>query len=213
MSVDERLRAGLERNASVVVPAGEARLVAVRRRHRRRITAMTVGGVGAAAATVVLGFTLVGGGAGRSAPEPLPPADSSAPLPTVTQDPGTGPIPDSTWRKVVTLEQAQDLGVPSARIVRDIGDDGRLPLELRLEGGRFTLTGDFGGAVAQTGDIGKVTYDEAGRLVVESLTCAACSDVTLTWRIEDSRLEITRMGARGGPMTRAVWLGTWQRAD
>lgn len=213
MSVDERLRAGLELNATALVPAGEARLVAVRRRHRRRITTMTMGGVGAAAAAVVLAFTLVGGGAGRSAPEPPPPADSSAPLPTVTQDPGTGPIPDSTWRKVLTTEQAEAAGVPPVRIRRDIGDDGRLPLELLLEGGRFTLTGDFGGAVSQIGDIGKVTFDQTGRLVVESLRCATCSEVTLTWRIEESRLEITRMGARGGQMTRAVWLGTWQRAD
>lgn len=214
MSVDERLRAGLDANASGIVPGGEARLSAVRARHRRRLVAMGVAGVSAAAATAVLVLDTLTGGTDRAVPpEPAPPAETATTSPTTPPASVAGLIPNSTWRKVVTTEQARDEEVSSVRIRRDIGDDGRLPLELRLMDGNWTQTGDYGGAAWVIGDSGTVAYDERGRLVAASDQCATCSVLSITWRIDGSRLVITELSPRGGSMVRAVWLGTWRRAD
>ena len=125
MSVDERLRAGLERNATGLVPAGEARLVAVRRRHRRRLATIAFVGVGAAAATVAVVLGLASGGVDRAVPpEPSPPVASSPPPPA---EEAAGLIPDSTWRRVITTEQAEAAGVPPVRIREDIGDGRAAP--------------------------------------------------------------------------------------
>ncbi|PKH44207.1 hypothetical protein SAMN05192575_102237 [Nocardioides alpinus] len=209
MSVDDRLRAGLERNASSLVPAGEARLDAVRRRHRRRVLAVAGGGLVAVAATVALAFGLASGGVDRAVPpDPLPPAETS-PVPPEA----AGLIPDSTWRRVVTTKQAEAAGVPRSRIREDIGDDGRLPLELRLTTDTFTQSGDYGGSVWEIGDSGSVAYDERGRLVVTSARCVPCSALAVTWRIDDDRLVFTRLGPSNGPMDRVVWTGTWRRTS
>lgn len=128
MSVDERLRAGLELNASTVAPKGEARLVAVRRRHRRRMAGLALGGVGTVAAGVALAVGLASGGADRAVPpEPAPPVVTPPPAPETA-----GLIPDSTWRRVVTATEASAGGVSEGRIRDDIGTDGRLPMEMRL---------------------------------------------------------------------------------
>jgi hypothetical protein len=211
MSVDERLRIGLALNAARVVPAGEARLVAVRRRRRRRLAAITVGGVGAAAATVALLLGLASGGVDRAVPPELSPPVATSP-PPVDVD-AAGLIPDSTWRRVVTTRQAEAAGVPRVRIREDIGTDGRLPIELRLTGDAFTQTGDYGGSVWEVGDSGTVAYDERGRLVVTSLQCASCAALSITWRIDAGRLVLTRLGTSNGPMDRVIWTGTWRRTD
>jgi hypothetical protein len=209
MSVDERLRAGLELNASTVAPEGEARLVAVRRRHRRRMSGLALGGVGTVAAGVALAVGLASGGADRAVPpEPAPPVVTPPPAPETA-----GLIPDSTWRRVVTATEASAGGVSEGRIRDDIGTDGRLPMEMRLTTDTFTQTGDFGGSGWQVGDSGTVAYDDRGRLVVTSLQCAACSPLTVTWRLEGGRLVLIRATGSNGPMEQVIWTGTWRRTD
>lgn len=208
MSIDDRLRAGLELNARAVVPEGEARLAAVHARHRRRVAMVSAAAIGAAAASVVLVLGL-GGGADRAvSPAPAPPARTSAPVPETG-----GLIPDSTWRRVLTSEQAEAVGVPRQRIREELGDDGRLPLELRLVGDTFTQTGDYGGSVWEIGDRGTIAYDDRARLVIRSSQCPECSGLPVDWRIEGTLLVLTPDGPGTGPMDRAVWSGTWRRTD
>ena len=208
MSVDDRLRAGLELNARAVVPEGEVRLSAVRARHQRRLAALSVAGLGAVAASVLV-VAGVTGDADRTAPAPVPPAGSSTRAPV----PVEGGIPDSTWRRVVTGSQARAEGVSRQRIRDDIGADDRLPLELRFDGGTFTQTGDFGGSVWEIGDSGTTTYDDRDRVVIDSDRCDGCSPFAVTWRIEGSQLVVTALDPRPGPMARTVWLGTWRRTS
>lgn len=208
MSVDERLRAGLERNARAVEPEGEARLAAVRARHSRRLVATAAVGVGVAAASVALAAGL-GGGADRAvSPEPAPPAPTSR----TTPEPD-GLIPDSTWRRVLTSAQAEAAGVPRQRIREELGADRRLPLELRLTADTFTQTGDYGGPVWEVGDRGTIAYDDRDRLVITTSQCPGCPGLAIDWRIEGALLVLVPDGPGSGPMDRAVWSGTWRRTE
>lgn len=209
MSVDARLRAGLGLNASIVVPPGEDRLLAVHRRHRRRAAAVSAAWAGAAVASVALVLGLAPGADEAAPPEPAQPVGTDTDAPA----PAAGQLPDSTWRKVVTTRDALAAGVSRARVRDDIGPDGRLPLELRLAGDTFTQTGLYSGPAWEVGDSGTIAYDGRGRLVVTSEQCAECPALTLSWRVVRGRLEVTRVAPSTGPMAAVVWRGTWRRTD
>jgi hypothetical protein len=186
MRVEDRLRQGLEANATSFVPDGEWRLAQVRRRRRRR-RSTTVLAAGLAAA-VVLGSALVAG-RGELLPGPAHPSPAAG-EPSVLA--GDGPVvPDGTWHRVATEAEAAALGVPRRDVVRHLGDDGRLPLALTVVGDTWAITTTSDAGAVEVGDLGHATYDEQGRLVTTSASsgCPGCEAV-LAWRVEGDDLVV-----------------------
>jgi hypothetical protein len=183
MPVEDRLRRGLEANATSYVPEGVWRLAQVRRRRRRRSVTVLAAGT---AAAVVLGSALVAGRGdlpGTAPAHPSPAGDPSA----LAEDGRV--VPDGTWHRVITGSEVEALGVESRETVRHLGEDGRLPLALTVVGGTWaiTITGDDG--TVEVGDLGHATYDDQGRLVTSSAStgCPGCEAV-LGWRVEGDDL-------------------------
>ena len=214
MSVDDRLRRGLEANARSFHPQGEARLDRVRRRWRRRRVVVAVG-VASVAASVAGGTWMVvgGGGDGRDGRGVEPAAPTVA-----TADPSPrASIPDSNWRRVVTRSEAVALGLDRDFLRDNFGDADRLPLVLSFVGGLYSQSGRYPGGWS-VGDAGAVAYDDAGRLVLTSTSsgCPGCT-VTVDWRIvgDDLRLEdvddeqVDELAADD----RLMVTGSWSRQD
>ncbi len=131
MRVEDRLRRGLEANATAFVPDGEWRLRVVRRRHRRR--SMVVLAAGSAAALVLGSGLLAARGGGLVV---LPgPAPVAVDPPVRTYD---GPVvPDGTWYRVAGEAEAAALGV-APRDVRD--PRGGVPVALTVLGATWAIT-------------------------------------------------------------------------
>lgn len=209
MSIDDRLRAGLAANAGSVQPEGESRLDAVRRRHRRH-RALVAGAVTAVVLAVgggaVLGWVLTGQGVGGGSRGDV----VVEPTSTATSHPE---VPPSSWRKVVTREQLVAAGADRAFLAENIGRAQRLPLLLSLSDDVFNQSGRYAGGWS-TGDAGKVSYDDAGRLVLTSSSpgCTGCV-FTLDWRIRDGELRLGDATGALDPIDRVMYLGTWRSAD
>jgi hypothetical protein len=211
MSVEDRLRRGLEANAGTFVPEGEQRLLEVRRRYRARTGTLAAAvAVVAVVGAVAAGAFLQGSG-GTGSPEP-------APRPTqVTTSAGayTGPrIPDSGWRKVVTRAQLVRAGADSAYLAENLGRADRLPTTLSFIGDVYSQSGRYPGGWS-VGDAGTLAYDPAGRLVLTS-TAPACRGciISLTWRIHGDRLVLGDFrGTPDDPMARVMLEGVWTRFD
>ena len=209
MSVDDRLRAGLAANAGSVQPEGESRLDAVRRRHRRH-RALVAGAVAAvvlvAGSGAVLGWVLTGEGRGQGSRGGVG-GEAAA---TATYHPE---IPPSNWRKVVTREQLVAAGADRAFLAENIGSADRLPLLLGLSGDVFSQSGRYPGGWS-VGDAGRVSYDDAGRLVLTSSSpgCTGCVSI-LDWRLEGGELHLSDAGGTLDPIDRVFYLGTWRSAD
>ena len=206
MRVEDRLRQGLDANATSFVPVGECRLSEVHRRRRHRAV---TGLVAACAAAVVLAVALLGarGGQLRTLPGPARPSPDSTDVSRA--DDGTG-LPDATWFRVATADGAASLGVPERAVARHLGDDGRLPLALTVVDGTWaiTTTGDTG--AVEVGDFGRAAYDDRGDLVAtsESSGCPGCRAV-LRWRLAGDELVLASADGALGPVERLVTEGTW----
>jgi hypothetical protein len=206
MSVDERLRAGLESLAVGFVPDAEPRLSAVRRRHRRRTAVIAgSGAVGVLAAVTVLVAVL--GRSPQTAPDPIDPVSPSPPSAS------TG-APDGTWVRTVTRAQARDAGVARSWIREELGADGRLLVVLVIAGDRYAQAGSYREVAIGIGDSGAVSYDRQDRMVLtsESPGCPGC-EARLSWRVEGDTLVLDRAG---GPTMaadeRLMVLGRWKRS-
>lgn len=222
MSVDERLRRGLEANATSFHPRGEVRLDRLRRRHRRRRA------VAVAALTVVLGsgvsaawFVAVGGddgagGPGRgvepAAPVPTTPTPSATPSATPGATPGAT-VPDADWRRTVTRSEARALGVGADFLRDNFGDADRLPLVLSLDGAFYSQSGRYPGGWS-VGDRGTVSYDARGRLVLTStgFACSGCT-VAVAWRIVGGDLRLEDPDGALAPEERLMVVGSWSRQE
>ena len=103
MSVDDRLRAGLEANAVDFLPEGEARLAQVHTRLRRRRALQGSAAVASVAAAVAVIAVVSSSRPPADREEPVP-----QPTPTVTTSAYDGPrIPDSSWSRVLTRADAE----------------------------------------------------------------------------------------------------------
>ena len=208
MSVDDRLRRGLESNALALVPEGEARLAQVHRRHRARTVALTV----AALAIASVGTAGVQLGLGATGlPEP---AQQSVQDPNASEAPSDARIPDSGWRKVVTRRQLVRAGADRQFLADNVRDSGRLPTILSFVGTVYSQTGRYPAAWT-VGDAGTVSYDSNGRLVLTSTApdCNGCV-ATLDWQVTGDRLTLS--GFRGDPpdpITEVMLEGVWTRVE
>lgn len=215
MSVDDRLRRGLEANATSFQPEVEARLAALQGRHGRRRAVLA----GAAAAVVLTGVGITGawlgsaGGSGRSV-EPVAPV---APTPdgsrgtTSEATPATGArVPDSAWRRTVTREQAVELGLDRGFLRDNFGDVDRVPLVLSFFGDAYSQSGRYAGRW-QVGDAGTVSYD--GDLLVLTSTSPGCSGCVakLEWQVSRGTLRLSDPRGELAPDGRLMLVGSWSR--
>ena len=211
MSVENRLRRGLEANARAFVPEGEQRLLEVRRRYRARTGALAAAVVVVAVVGAVAAGSFLRGSDWPGSPEP-------AQRPTqMTTSAGayTGPrIPDSSWRKVVTRAQLVRAGADSAHLAENLGRADRLPTTLSFIGDVYSHSGRYpeGWSV---GDAGTLAYDPDGRLALTSTApgCRGCI-ISLTWRIRGDRLVLGGFRSTpDDPMARVMLEGVWTRFD
>ena len=211
MSVDDRLRAGFIANAADFIPEGEERLEQVHARLRRCRYLQTAAVVVSAAAAVAIIAALGGQWPSTQRQDPVGRPTSTA---TATGVEERG-IPDSTWTKVVTREQAERIGVPEARIDHEFGADGLLSLTLDLTDGSYAVLNINDDGVVESGDSGTYEYDDRGRLVTTSNApgCPRCV-LTYRWHIDNDRLVLEEtQKTEMHHMERVVMLGTWTRDD
>ena len=207
MSVDDRLRAGLAANAGWLRPEGESRLDDLRRRHRRRRVLVT-GAVAVAAlllgSGVVLGWGLADARYDRRRDVVVRPTSTPAPR---------AEIPRSNWRKVVTRDQLVAAGADQAFLRENMGSASRQPLLLALSHDVFSLSVRHPSGWTG-GDAGRVSYDEAGRLVLTSSStgCTGCV-FTLDWSLGSGELHLDDATGALDPIDRVIYLGTWRSAD
>jgi hypothetical protein len=210
MSLDDRVRAGLEANAVDFLPEFEARLARVhaRLRRRRALQASTVVASVAAAVAVV---AIVG------SPRLLTDREEPVPQPTVTTTAPSEPrIPDSSWSRTLTEADADRAGIPPGNpLLEEFGADKRLPLTFQFQDDAFSIlvTNDQG--FSEVGDFGSVRYDAPGRLTAtsDSPGCPAC-EYRLIWEIRGDRLILGSVpGADLPRVERFVMLGVWRRSS
>jgi hypothetical protein len=210
MSVDERLRNGLEANALAFRPEGETRLADLHRRLRRRRVLLVTAGATAAAAAVALVVGLNSSWPSAREPDILEEPTTSS---TATADPGPR-IPASTWTKVLTRVEAEAAGVPEAKIVEQVGDDDEAPLTLQFNADRWSISVTNDQGTVELGDYGTLTYAGPDRVTTtsDSPGCPGCQ-AELTWAIDDDQLVLDlATGARLGRLERLITLGTWIRS-
>lgn len=205
MRVEDRLRRGLEANATAFVPEGEWRLAQVRRRRRRRSTVVLAAGTVAAA--VVLGSALVAG-RGELMPGPAHPSPAAGDASVLAGD-GSA-LPDGTWQRMVTETEAAALGVPRRDVLRHLGDDGRLPLALTVVGDIWAITTTSDAGTVEVGDLGRSTYDDQGRLLTTSASseCPGC-EAAVAWRVDGDDLVLEPAGGLGA-VARLMIEGRWR---
>ena len=212
MSVEDRLRRGLEANAVAFLPEGEARLAVVHRRHRARTGVLAACSVAAVVAVVVAatvaGALLSGPDRSRST-EPV-----QQPSPVVT--PGNAypghRIPDSNWRKVVTRAELVAAGASQQFLADNLGDADRMATTLSFIGTVYSQSGRSHGTWT-VGDAGTISYDSQRRLLLTSTApgCRGCL-MRLDWNVDGNRLALTGFrGTPDDPIARVMLEGTWTR--
>ena len=189
MSVDDRLRRGLEANAQSFQPHGEARLDLVRRRWRRRrlvLAGVVMGVVLLAGSGAALGWSVIGGG--PSGGRGVDPVDA----PSGTLAPPHPVIPASNWRKVVTRDELAAAGSGQAFLREHLGSARRMPVLLSFSQDVFSQSARYAGGWSG-GDAGRVSYDD--------------------WRLGSGELHLSDATGALDPVERVMLLGTWRSAD
>jgi hypothetical protein len=119
-------------------------------------------------ATVLLLAGCGGGDPGEDAAAADPTAAATSP-----SDP---PVPEGTWSRVVTMQDAEVLGVDTAMAGEMLGPDGEVPVDLEVSAGEWRLyvTSDEG--ERELGDFGTWRPGDGGRWVLrsESPGCRGC---------------------------------------
>lgn len=109
---------------------------------------------------VVMGCSAPGGSATKeNDPVTKAPMTSGSPLPS--EQPAAR-IPDGTWSRVATPKEAQERKLDMKTGAPMFGADGKLPIDLKIVGDRWTsfVTDDSG--VTEPGDLGSSTCDGEG---------------------------------------------------
>jgi len=188
MSVDDRLRQGLERNALSFVPEGERRLADVRQQHRsRQLVRWSVVGT-AAAATVVVAVGLLGGGDQDT--RPTPPAES----PTAT--PPTASVLTGDY----------------ARRLRNAGDrTGRWMLGFDADG-ILDVTPPSGYRGVVSGSLFTATADLRTNLFEQDL-CSGRGPGTYTWDRSGTALDLVVVDDTCAARVELLAGGSWEQVD
>lgn len=198
MLVEDRLRQGLEANATSFTSSGEWRLEQVHRRRRRRTTGV-VASAAAATAAIAAGVVVQLGGIAEPAPNAPPAGSVERPASSAAAAPAGG------WLREVTAKRGLALGVPRRRVERLVGADGRMQLGLKLEQQTFTIWTNDDKGRATAWDAGSYSFKSGHRLVLTSIldTCPRCT-TTLTWRQVGNDVVFSSV-----QRTRSVLLARW----
>lgn len=136
-----------------------------------------------ACSVAIAGALLAGCGAEAGAPE----VDGTA---------GAGgsdssSIPDGTWVKSMTTEDARELGIPAALTRQLMGSDGQNFSELRIDGGDFAQFTEDGDAGRALGDTGSLEYGDDGTVVITSTSegCSGCWHAS-RWTVDGDALTL-----------------------
>lgn len=208
MPVDDRLRQGLEANATSFAPSGEWRLAQVRRRRRRHTTNLvaslaTTGVAMAAAAVLQLGGTVPWG--------PDSPADGPRPSGSSLSQ-RAAEVPLGGWLREVTARKGVALGIPRRRVERLTGDDGVMELGLKLQEQQvFTIWTNDDRGLATAWDTGRYVFRSGNRLVLTSMSSRCPGCVTrMTWREDGTDLVLSSVRRDTAPLVaRWLWEGRW----
>lgn len=174
------------------------------------------------AATLVVGVSILAGCSATSADtdesRKQPDGASTVAPPEAAAAAGEydGPrIPDGSWSRVATLDQARRRDLDPAVVRPHLGSDRRMPIELVLEGNSWTVLVTEDDGVTLPGDLGTFTYDERGRFLAtsESEGCPGC-EALLEWRLQGDALRMWfAEDAAAGDDARLVHEGTFRRTE
>lgn len=131
-------------------------------------------------------------------PSPAAPATTTLPL-------AAEQVPNGRYSRVVTLVDAEGAGVDDETAAAMLGPDGEMPLTIELAGDRFTMHVTNEAAVSEVGDLGTVSYDEAGRLVLASEAVDVIQ--VFDWTLDGTELSLSLTD--GAPEDRFVVNGTY----
>jgi hypothetical protein len=201
MPVEDRIRQGLDANASAVTSLGVGRLAAVHGRRRR--TNVIASLTGTAAALVAGVAVQVVGTPSSAGPAPSP----AGPV----EQPAAAAAPFGGYLRDVTAKEGLALGVPRRRVERLTGRDGRLELGLKLQQGTFTLWTNDDAGRPTAWDAGSYVLRPGHRLVATTISdrCPSCT-TRLTWQDKGDDIVFTSVTrTRSGRLARWLWGGTW----
>lgn len=211
MLVEDRLRQGLEANATSFTPSGEGRLETLHRRRRRR-TVNTAASLGAAAAALVAGVVVQLGGLSFPGQSP----DQDPARPGVIEPSGRPTaLPElGGFVHEVTRKQGLALGVPRHTVDELAGKDGVLLLGIQFRHGNFTIWTNDDRYKSTAWDFGSYEFTSARHLVLTTISdkCPSCT-TTLTWRWAGRTGQDVVFSSvdrdTDGDLARWFWEGRW----
>jgi len=191
MSVDDRLRIGLRRNAATIEPQVERALASVLRRTRRR-RRIHRSVVAATSLALLVLAALVGPSLSSSTDPnrpPAPPAEQPEPSRASAADTH---FPEGTYSVTATRAEGRAKGFTDRQITKAYGADGKLDLTLAMFNGRWTQLAEFTSGTTQVADEGTYRIDRSGHLVMTSTSpgCTGCVGV-LQWSLDGRKLTLT----------------------
>ena len=208
MLVEDRLRQGLEANATSFTSSGEWRLAQVHRRRRRRTTGVVASAV-ATSAAIAAGVVVQLGGTAAPAQDAPPAGTVERPASSSDAAPAGG------WLREVTAKRGLELGVPRRTVQRLVGADGRMQLGLKLQQQTFTLWTNDDKGRATAWDAGSDRFKSGHRFVLSSIldTCPRCT-TTLTWRQVGNDVVFSSVQrTRSALLARWFYEGRWDFAE
>ena len=200
MLVEDKIRQGLDANASAITSSGAGRLADVHRRRRRTNLVASLTGT---ALALVAGVAVQALGIPAAGPAPAPAGPD--------ERPAAHAAPIGGYLREVTAQDGLALGVPRRRVERLTGRDGRMQLGLKLQKGTFTLWTNDDDGRPTAWDSGSYVLRPAHRLVATTISdrCPSCT-TRLTWRDKGDDIvfsSITR--TRSERLARWLWGGRW----
>jgi hypothetical protein len=126
-------------------------------------------------------------GCGDDNPAPTTPAVSSE-----TAD-AAAVIPDGSYAKTVTVDQAKAMGITDKSFLRQLGEDETTSFVYKFQGDRWTQFVVEG--APEPGDLGPLEYDANDDVVMtsESDGCPGCV-YSYDWSLDGDRLTLTLVG-------------------
>lgn len=177
-------------------------------------------------AAAMLTFVALATACGEAATEPTSDDASEPATSETTTVPSDAPItewegstiPDGTYTKTSTMQDARRIGLSRAQALEFLGEDGEINVELVLQGETFAQIADDDNETMVQGDGGSLAYDAEGNLVMTS-TASGCYGCTATWawkhRGDTLTLELLDTTESGDPSAvlvgRLIFEGTFAR--
>jgi hypothetical protein len=142
--------------------------------------------------------------------DPAQPKES----PTAAQASNGETIPDGSYAKTVTVADAEEAGITDQGFLgSNFGDDGSSTFTFKFGGDRWTQFVAPSDGAPEPGDLGSLTYDGNGDVVMtsESEGCPGCTFV-YDWQLDGDELTLTIVEPESSdPIVRFVTEGQFVR--